>query len=134
MHFTENTDLLYVLAYCFITFTDCSIRVYYVIYTLISKDIAWHNNSSMPALCSMLSCTYYAQDYAGIIGGSLTMNYPCTGISTQSMLGFDISYYKCNLQIRKSLAHGNTDALSWQICQLDALEIMLLMEHLASEG
>jgi len=25
----------------------------------------------MPALCSMLSGTYYAQNYAGIIGGSL---------------------------------------------------------------
>ena len=29
----------------------------------------------MPALCSMLSVTYYAQNYAGIIGWSLTSAY-----------------------------------------------------------
>jgi len=31
----------------------------------------------MPALCSMLSGTYYAQNYAGIIGGSLVPMLEC---------------------------------------------------------
>ena len=44
-----------------------------VIATLISKDSYYYTNilPIMLALCSMLSGTYYAHNYASIIGGSL---------------------------------------------------------------
>ena len=43
----------------------CSIRVYQ------SFVASFKTFPIMPALCSMLSVTYYAQNYAGIIGWSL---------------------------------------------------------------
>ena len=44
-----------------------------VIAILISKNSYYYTNilPIMPALCSMLSDTYYAHSYASIIGGSL---------------------------------------------------------------
>ena len=60
---------------CSISVADCSIRVnqsFSVIYNLIKQGF-WHGTSILPfmlALCSMLSGTYYAQKYAGIISRS----------------------------------------------------------------
>ena len=47
----------------------------FVIAILISKNSYYYTNilPIMLALCSMLSDTYYAHNYASIIGGSLTM-------------------------------------------------------------
>ena len=47
-----------------------------VIPILISKNSYYYTNilPIMLALCSMLSDTYYAHNYASIIGGSLTIN------------------------------------------------------------
>ena len=48
----------------------------FVIAILISKN-SYHYTNILPimlALCSMLSDTYYAHNYASIIGGSLTMS------------------------------------------------------------
>ena len=49
---------------------DCSIRVYQSFVEIFSKIFR-----NMLALCLMLSVTYYAQNYAGIIGWSLHNSY-----------------------------------------------------------
>ena len=46
---------------------DCSIRVYQLFVAFFQKIFP-----IMLALCLILSVTYYAQNYAGIIGWSLT--------------------------------------------------------------
>ena len=50
------------------SFNDCSIRVYRLFAATRHKC---RNITIMLALCLMLSVTHYAQNYAGIIGGSL---------------------------------------------------------------
>ena len=40
-------------------------------------NIAANTFPIMPALCLMLSVTHYAQNYAGMIGGSLYVTAPC---------------------------------------------------------
>ena len=47
----------------------CSIRVYQSFVAIFKKTIP-----IMLALCSMLSVTYYAQNYTGIIGWSLPVS------------------------------------------------------------
>ena len=54
-----------------------------VIAILISKNSYYYTNilPIMLALCSMLSGTYYAHNYASIIGGSLQINYAYRNLS-----------------------------------------------------
>ena len=59
-----------------ISFNDCSIRVYPSFAATCHKcrNVAINEFYIFPimlALCLMLSVTHYAQNYAGIIGGSL---------------------------------------------------------------
>ena len=53
-----------------------------VIAILISKNSYYYTNilPIMLALCSMLSGTYYAHNYASIIGGSLATRQSCTKV------------------------------------------------------
>ena len=57
-------DLLHVSS-----FNDCSTRVYRSLAATCSNK--FYIFPIMLALCLMLSVTHYAQNYAGIIGGSL---------------------------------------------------------------
>jgi len=58
---------------CSIKVTDCSIRVYRSNFAnvIFQQRIYTFVQPIMLALCSILLSTYYAQNYAGIIGGSL---------------------------------------------------------------
>ena len=56
--------------HCAQSYDDCSIRVYPSFTTIFYKCLILLFYSIMLALCFMLSITYYAQNYAGIIGGS----------------------------------------------------------------
>ena len=61
--------------------TDCSIRVYRSFGDSYFRIHQYYNTNILPimlALCSMLSDTYYAHNYAGIIGGSLFVAEFCT--------------------------------------------------------
>ena len=58
-------------------YDECSIRVITKMVTVLLEYIDLFNvfNQTLPimlALCSMLLDTYYAQNYAGIIGASLS--------------------------------------------------------------
>ena len=56
--------------HCVSLANDCSIRVYQSIAAIFQ-----HIFLIMLTLCSMLSVTYYAQNYAGIIGWSLNKSF-----------------------------------------------------------
>ena len=77
MHITGKIDILSIRV------TDCSIRVYRSFcdtYFYKQEFILLQNILPiMLALCSMLSGTYYAHNYASIIGGSLSLADLSTG-------------------------------------------------------
>ena len=64
----------------------------------------------MLALCLMLSMTHYAQNYAGIIGGSLCMCIHIVPILTESIL------------------NNNQQMFGWKGCPKDNLSMAFLKE------
>ena len=71
---------------------DCFIRVYRSIsltYNLIGKDFQY-TVPIMLALCLMLSGTYYAKNYAGIIGRGLMVNIRNSALNRRIHEAFNI--------------------------------------------
>ena len=67
---------MYIVIILITVYSDCSIRVYRSFTENFHKCIniainAFYTLPIMLALCLMVSLTHYAQNYAGIIGGSL---------------------------------------------------------------
>ena len=67
-----------------LSYDDCSIRVHRLFTTILHKCLILILLLKyiiyfpvMLALCLMLSMTYYAENYAGIIGGSLDTPHYC---------------------------------------------------------
>ena len=110
------------VSYMIVLLELLTVLLEYIDFSVIAAKDSYYYTNILPimlALCSMLSGTYYAHNYASIIGGSLTIppckksNTPCKTIScTRKRCVHRFHKAKSSWQLKEALISGmnvNTD-------------------------